>query len=857
MMSGKKISAKFELLGLGVLLLLIATALWVALTHLEGSVKQDILRGLQNTLRVSQSSIHSLHQNQKRAVQVLAGYDYLQDAVSELIKIPIKKDLLASSPTQSRLRLWMAPILETFGYQGFFIIGENNFNLASTRDINLAEISLLSTNGNFLDRVWAGESLVSLPQHSDVPLVDDSGQLTNRLPTMFVASPIRSADGRVTAILAIRINPDEFFSKTFERGHLGETQETYAFNKQGELISESRFNRQLAEAGLIPDNKRSTLLMSIRDPGVNLMIGEKPLLPMSQRPLTFMAREAIRGNNGYSLEAYRDYRGIEVIGAWAWDEDSGFGIATEIDAEEAFEFLSDMRFSIAGFAFMAFTVLIILALFSRYSRNLIQKSNQLNRSILSSVGEGIFGLDRTGLITFANPATSRLLGYDKSELVGSSLQFMVSGGIFSEAFGTAVSDFSNGEIHQREGEVFWRKDGSSFAIEYTVTPNVFRGEEIGTVVAFKDISERLEAQKDRDRLLNAVSNSGEGIILFDSEDHFIYANQKYRELYPSEVPDLVPGSTFRDIVKRCAYDGLVEEAVGREDEWIEERVASHQLLQYVEEQKTSSGRWVQVSEYRTDDGGIFGVRNDITELKESQLRADSANRAKSEFLSSMSHELRTPLNAILGFAQILSDSEKEPLTEYQGRAVSHIEQSGEHLLLLINDVLDLSKIESGKVELNIEHIYPRDVFRECFALVRGKADERGISIRGKQETDYGIRADHYRLKQAIINLLSNAIKYNIDGGVVTFGCIDQDDDTVRIYVTDTGKGIPADKMEELFKPFNRLGMESSAIQGTGIGLNITRRLIEQMGGIIGCESEMNKGSTFWIDFPRVSKGSGI
>lgn len=856
-MSGKKSSAKFELLGLGVLLLLIATTLWVALAHLEGSVKQDILKGLQNALRISQSNIRRLHQNQTRAVQVLAGNEYLLGAVGELIKIPVKKDLLVSSPIQSRLRLWMAPILGTFGYQGFFIIGENNFNLASTRDINLADISLLSTNGDFLDRVWAGESLVSLPQHSDVPLVDDYGQLINWLPTMFVASPVKGADGRVIAILAIRIDPDRYFSSTFEMGQVGETQETYAFNKQGDLISESRFNHQLAELGLIADDKHSTLMISIRDPGVNLIIGEKPLLPMSQRPLTLMAREAIRGNNGYSLEGYRDYRGVEVIGAWIWDKHFNFGIATEIDVQETFKFLNNMRLSIAGFAFMAFTVLIILAGFSRYSRNLIQKSNELNRSILSSVGEGIFGLDRTGLITFANPATSRLLGYDESELVGSSLQIMTSGSSLSQIFGKSDTDFSNSEIHQQEGEVFWRKDGSRFAVEYTASPNIFLGKQLGAVVAFKDISERLEAQKDRDRLLNAVSNSGEGIILYDSEDQFIYANQKYRELYPSEIPDLVPGSTFRDIVKRCAYDGLVEVAVGREDEWIEERVASHQLLQYAEEQKTSSGRWVQVSEHRTDDGGIFGVRNDITELKESQLSADFANRAKSEFLSSMSHELRTPLNAILGFAQILSNSKKEPLTEYQGKAVNHIEQGGEHLLLLINDVLDLSKIESGKIELNIEHIYPRDVFEECFALVRGKADERGISLSGKQETDYGISADHYRLKQAIINLLSNAIKYNIDGGVVTFGCLDQGNDTVRIYVTDTGKGIPADKMDELFMPFNRLGMESSAIQGTGIGLSITRQLIEQMGGVIGCQSELGKGSTFWIDFPRVSTGSDI
>ncbi|MDH5354592.1 MAG: PAS domain S-box protein [Gammaproteobacteria bacterium] len=852
----KKLSTKFELVGVAVLFLLIATALWITLMYLQNSVKQDILGGLQRSLRISQSNIYNLHQSKERAVQVLAGNDVLQQAASELINIPVEKNTLSSSPIQSRLRLWIAPILDTYGYQGFFVIDEKGFNLASMRDSNLADLSLLSANGDFLDRVWAGETRISLPQHSDVPLMDKHGQLVNRLPTMFVASPIWSAGGSVIAILAIRLDPDRFYSETFERGYLGKTQETYAFNKQGALMSESRFNYQLAEAGLIPDDKHSTLLISIRDPGVNLITGGKPLLPVNERPLTFMARDATQGNNGYSMDAYRDYRGIEVIGAWVWDENSGIGIATEIDAEEAFEFLNHMRFSIAAFGVIAFTVLVILVIFSRYSRNVIEKSNELNRSILSSVGEGIFGLDRSGLITFANPATSRMTGYDESELVGSSLDFMVSDDRFSGSFGAAVTSFSDGEVHQQEGEVFWRKDGSSFAVEYTVTPNVFQGKRTGTVVAFKDISERLEAEQARDRLLSAVANSGEGIILFDSEDKFIYANQKYRELYPSEASNLVPGSTFRDIVKSCAYDGLIEEAIGREEEWIEERVAGHQSLQYIEEEKTSSGRWVQVSEYRTDDGGIFGVRNDITNLKESQLSAESANQAKSEFLSSMSHELRTPLNAILGFSQILSNSKKEPLTEYQSKAVNNIVKSGDHLLLLINDVLDLAKIESGRMELAIELVYPKDVFAECLDMVRVKAAERGISLSGHRESEFGVRADYNRLKQAILNLLSNAIKYNIDQGSVKFGCIDQDLLTVRIYVTDTGIGIPADKLDELFEPFKRLGMEPSTIQGTGIGLSITKKLIEQMGGLVGCQSEPGKGSTFWIDLPRAdNKGS--
>jgi len=261
-------------------------------------------------------------------------------------------------------------------------------------------------------------------------------------------------------------------------------------------------------------------------------------------------------------------------------------------------------------------------------------------------------------------------------------------------------------------------------------------------------------------------------------------------------------------------------------------------------------RWVRISVGRLPDGGWVGIHVDITPIKEAMDTADKANRAKSEFLSSMSHELRTPMNSIIGFGQMLENNAREPLAETQKKCVGHILRGGRHLLELINEILDLSKIEAGNIELHPEVFSPSDVFSECQDLLQELAREREITFSRQQESDAGILADRFRFKQVILNLFSNAIKYNNEGGSVTFGYQDKPDGTVRIFVTDTGDGIPEEQIPELFIPFERLQHKNSEIEGTGIGLTITKQLVEAMGGTIGCESKVEEGTTFWLEFPQ-------
>jgi PAS domain S-box-containing protein len=289
-------------------------------------------------------------------------------------------------------------------------------------------------------------------------------------------------------------------------------------------------------------------------------------------------------------------------------------------------------------------------------------------------------------------------------------------------------------------------------------------------------------------------------------------------------------------------------------------LASGQLLDVPEEPiDTPNGRRILHTKKIpvVDEAGrpayLLGISEDITERKQAddeiqaaRAEADRANRAKTEFLSRMSHELRTPLNAILGFSQLL---EMDDLTAEQHENMAYISQAGRHLLDLINEVLDISRIESGQMTISREPVALADVLHDLAALVRPLADRRNITLDASHAMAGGayVLADRQRLNQVLLNLLSNAVKYNREGGSIRVRADATGSGTVRIAITDTGYGIASEHVGRLFHPFDRLGAERGSVEGTGMGLALSKGLIEAMDGVIGVDSALDVGTTFWIE----------
>ncbi|SIS52980.1 hypothetical protein SAMN05421759_101234 [Roseivivax lentus] len=356
------------------------------------------------------------------------------------------------------------------------------------------------------------------------------------------------------------------------------------------------------------------------------------------------------------------------------------------------------------------------------------------------------------------------------------------------------------------------------------------------------------------RMWQAVQQLPDGFVLYDAEDRLVMCNDKYRSFYAKSAPAMVPGATFEDILRYGLKNRQYLEAIGREEEWLAERLAHHRQADLIIEQPLEDGRWLRIFERRITDGSRVGLRVDITDLKETQAnledairRAEAANRAKSAFLANMSHEIRTPMNGVVSMSELLMST---PLDDEQRLYSETIQKSGEALLMIINDLLDFSKIEADRVVIADEPFDLECMIHDLVTLVQGSARDKGLVLL----VDYDIflpsrfTGDVHRLRQVLTNLIGNAIKFTDQGQVLVriFGLGEEDGrTTLNITVEDTGIGIPPDKTEHIFGVFNQVEEDRDrAFEGTGLGLSICKRLVELMGGEIWVESTPGEGACF-------------
>jgi signal transduction histidine kinase/ActR/RegA family two-component response regulator len=354
------------------------------------------------------------------------------------------------------------------------------------------------------------------------------------------------------------------------------------------------------------------------------------------------------------------------------------------------------------------------------------------------------------------------------------------------------------------------------------------------------------AQANAELLQDALDALPDGFVIYDQDTRRVIMNRRFREIHAANPLSADPTAPLDQVLRAAIEAGELDVPPSADiDAWIRERIANHKSGSYEYVQK-SSGRRIRILERKMHDGRMVAIHADISELKAAQELAETANRAKSQFLASMSHELRTPLNVVLGFAQLLRLNRPKNLTEDQKDHVQRILSSGEHLLSLINEVLDLSGIEAGKLKLAPEWM-PVDHLIEDIRRAMIPVADRGRVTLTSEAAAGDVYADPTRLRQVMLNLVSNAIKYNRENGTVRITAIPSADGRVRFRVVDTGRGIAADQQPNLFQPFRRLGAELGPVEGTGIGLAISKRLVEAMGGTIGFESIPGVGSTFWFD----------
>ncbi|WP_309627954.1 ATP-binding protein [Brevundimonas sp.] len=362
-------------------------------------------------------------------------------------------------------------------------------------------------------------------------------------------------------------------------------------------------------------------------------------------------------------------------------------------------------------------------------------------------------------------------------------------------------------------------------------------------------------------LREAIDTMPDGLGFYDADDRLLIWNARYAEVNPEVTSALAVGVRFRDMLQLGIDNGLYEDAVGREQDWIEERLAARGRLSNTMEQQIAGDRWLRVQDRRTSNGGIVTVVNDITDLKrdakslaEARDASEAANRAKSEFLANMSHEIRTPLNGVIGLTQALARTDLAP---DQREMLDLIQSSGHTLQTLLSDILDLARVESGRLEIADEVFDLSRAVNDAAQLYREPASDKGLQffVEIEPEAAVWVRGDVVRVKQILTNLVSNAVKFTTTGFVSLTACVGKDRagaPIMRFTVEDTGVGFDAAAKARLFTRFEQAdGTITRRFGGTGLGLAICRQLADMMGGELDCESEPGGGSAFILTLPLV------
>ena len=662
------------LAGLSFFVIVVCLLGWFTLDKNKEQTLTAVGEDLSETLITADDRLTFWVEKRISSLKLLGRDPELVTLVKRLLAVTPDRESLLASDALRDARDFFKNNQDVFSNLGFFIINADRVSIGSMRDTNIGTPNLIALQRpDLLRRAFAGEVLFVPPIESDVPLGKEPQADGDRNPsTNFYMGPIRGPSGQSIAVMTLRVDPTQDFSQLLAPSITHKTGETYAFSEHGEMLSQSRFGDLLRRIGLIGEDQQSALNVAIRDPGVNLVAGQRPQIERSQQPLTRMASHALQlkanmaqagqttGHSKIEIDTngYRDYRGVPVFGAWLWNADLGLGLATEIDVAEAMADYYQIRrtvFGVLGFTLFLSVgaVLLVLILGERTSHALMKARDNLEAQvdertaelqenqkqletaversglILDSAGEGIFGVDLDGKVAFINPAANRMLGYGPDELIGQEVHEKIH---HSHADGSSYPreecpmylTHVDGTDHHVSDEVLWRKDGTPFPVEYTSMPIKKDGRVVGAVVSFMDITERrdMEAQLESTKSqLQYILDTGPIGVAFSTKGKIHFANPRFIDMFGVGVgddsPDLYVKPEERDtLIGRLQSEGKVE---------------NHDIQLYNREHQVRDILITYLPMTYDGEEGILGWLLDITDRKKAEKEIEEKYTELSRF----------------------------------------------------------------------------------------------------------------------------------------------------------------------------------------------------------------------------------